>query len=175
MYSGFSFITKTNVTYRSITGSSTIPILKPEAVTGNLPDRLVTVWCSLSGQKEVLVEEAQFVPFKLDCPTSYNKQSGLALGRLLCQWKNKFMHNIPILDYVNSSNPNTIHSHIPNTSWNVYIRNIISMVLPHLPWTGWQSTVWTWNSLDGNDSKNSPRASCPEIAFPFHTSVALSR
>lgn len=65
--------------------SSTIPILKPEAVTGNLPDRLVTVWCGLCGQKEVLVEEAQFVPLELDCPTSYNKQSGLALGCLLCQ------------------------------------------------------------------------------------------
>lgn len=98
----FHFITKTNITYQSVIRSSTIPILKPEAVTGNLPDGLVTVWCSLSGQKEVLVEEAQFVPFELDCPTSYNKQSGLPLGRLLCQRKNRFMYNFPILDYVNS-------------------------------------------------------------------------
>lgn len=43
------------------------------------------------------------------------------------------------------------------------------------PWTGWQSRVWTWNSLDGSDSKKSPRASCPETALPFHTNVALSR
>lgn len=42
-------------------------------------------------------------------------------------------------------------------------------------WTGWQSSVWTWNSLDGRASKNSPRASCPDTAFPFHTKVALSR
>lgn len=80
---GFQFIIKQSVS------SSTIPILKPEAVTGNLPDRLITVGRSLSCQKEVLVEEAQFVPFKLHCPTSYNKQSGLALGCLLYQRKNR--------------------------------------------------------------------------------------
>lgn len=82
--------------YGSVSGSSTIPILKPEAVTGDLPDRLVTVGCSLGCQKEVLVEEAQFVPLKLHCPTGYNKQSGLALGRLLCQRMNRFMYNFPI-------------------------------------------------------------------------------
>lgn len=79
-----------------MSGSSTIPILKPEAVTGDLPDRLVAVGCSLGSQKEVLVEEAQFVPFKLHCPTGYNKQSGLALGRLLCQRRNRFMYNFAI-------------------------------------------------------------------------------
>ncbi len=44
-----------------------------------------------------------------------------------------------------------------------------------IPCTGWQSRDCTWNSLEGRDSKNSPRASCPVTAFPFHTSVALSR
>lgn len=95
---------------QSAIGSSTVPILKPEAVTGDLPHGLVTVGCSLSRQKEVLVEEAQFVPFKLDCPTRYNKQSGLALRRLLCQRKKQ----IPVL----ISSRSRLHI----TSWNVHVK-----------------------------------------------------
>lgn len=108
------FITKTNTPYQSSIRSSTIPILKPEAVTGNLPDGLVAVWCSLSGQKEVLVEETQFVPFELDCPTSYNKQGGLALGCLLCQWEKRAMYDFCIIlnSYINSLIPNTQYVHI---------------------------------------------------------------
>lgn len=134
----FHFITKTNITYQSVIRSSTIPILKPEAVTGNLPDGLVTVWCSLSGQKEVLVEEAQFVPFELDCPTSYNKQSGLALGCLLCQWKNRFIYNFPISDYVHSLIPNTQYAHI----------YLIKCVYQNYNFNGFASLTMNWLTIN---------------------------
>lgn len=122
---GFQFITK-----QSVSRSSTIPILKPEAVTGNLPDRLVTVGCSLSCQKEVLVEEAQFVPFKLHCPTSYNKESGLALGRLLYQRKSRidpfWTASHTWTQFLKFTMPPLTHYFIKR----VYIFNI-SMISPH--------------------------------------------
>lgn len=65
--------------------TSAIPILKSETVTSDLPYRLVIVWCSLSCQKEVLVEETLFVSFELHGPTSYHEQCGLALGCLFCE------------------------------------------------------------------------------------------
>lgn len=68
-------------------GVSAIPVLKAETVTCNLPDRLVIVGCSLSGEKEVLVEETLFVPLKLDDATGHHKQSSLALGCLFCELK----------------------------------------------------------------------------------------
>lgn len=61
----------------------------------------------------------------------------------------------------------TVETHLVNHQWH--------FLSCHLPWTGWQSSVWTWNSLEGNASKNSPRESCPDTALPFHTRVALSR
>lgn len=64
---------------------STAPVLKPETVTSNLPNRLVIVGCCLSCQKKVLVEETLFVPFKFDSPTSHHEQCSLTLGCLFCE------------------------------------------------------------------------------------------
>jgi hypothetical protein len=44
-----------------------------------------------------------------------------------------------------------------------------------LPWTGWQSNILTWNSLEGNISKKLVRCSSPVTTFPFHIKVAFSR
>lgn len=171
---------------------SAIPILKSEAVTCNFPNRLVIVGGSLSCQKKVLVEEAWFVSFKLHSSTSYHEQCGLALGGLFCEknnktkcttlyWKGKKKrqhreHLLPSDFGFYNINTNMLLvalEFFPLKKNPKLIEHMLWMLL--LPCTGWQSRVWTWNSLEGSDSKNSPRASWPDTAFPFHTSVALSR
>lgn len=64
---------------------SAVPVLKSETVTCDLPNRLVIVGGSLCRQKEVLVEEALFVSFKLDDAAGDHDQCGLALGGLFCE------------------------------------------------------------------------------------------
>lgn len=81
----------TGLSHRGADGVSAIPVLESEAVTRDLPDRLIIVGRSLGCQQKVLVEEALFVSLERYGAAGHHQQCRLALSCL-------FMNRLTVQD-----------------------------------------------------------------------------